>query len=57
MSGEGNPMYGKPAKNKGGHITQEQKDKISMANKGKSSNKGYHWKLVNGKRVYYKDEE
>lgn len=36
------------------HLTSEDtKRKISEANKGKHSNKGMHWELVDGKRVYY----
>ena len=38
--GENNPFYGK-------HHSDEAKQKISEAKKGK------HWKLVDGKRVYY----
>ena len=43
-------MKGKPSGNKGkklGPMTEEHKAKISAANKGK------HWKLVDGKRVWY----
>ena len=40
-------MKGKPSPNKGKHRSEEIKSKISKAHKGK------HWKLVDGKRVYY----
>lgn len=55
--GEKNPMYGKhhttETRNKmsekmtGKPLSDEHKRKISEARKGK------HWKLVNGKRVWY----
>lgn len=45
--GENNPNYGKPAWNKGITLSEETKRKISDELKGK------HWKLVDGKRVYY----
>lgn len=35
---------------KGRHLSEEHKRKLSEAHKGK---KGKHWKLVDGKRVYY----
>lgn len=38
---------GKPAWNKGKHASEESKEKMSEAKKGK------HWKLVDGKRVWY----
>ena len=43
---------------KGKHLTEEQKRKISESLKGKnkgrpSPRKGKHWKLVDGKRVWY----
>lgn len=38
---------GKPSPNKGKKMTEEQKKKIAEAHKGK------HWKIVNGKRIYY----
>lgn len=55
--GENNNMYGK-------HHSKETKQKISKANKGNimtdeqkkklsDAHKGKHWKLVDGKRVYY----
>ena len=44
LSGENHPNYGK-------HLSEEQKKKLSEAHKGKY--KGKHWKLVDGKRVYY----
>ena len=38
----------------GRHHSEETRKKISEAKKGKPSNaKGRHWKLVDGKRVYY----
>lgn len=60
-------MKGKPSHNKGKPMSDEQKKKISEANKWKSTwNKGKHlsedqkrhyygkhWKLIDGKRVYY----
>lgn len=36
---------------KGKYISEEYKKKLSESNKGK--NKGKHWKLVDGKRVWY----
>ena len=53
--GENNPMYGK-------HHTEEWKKKHSERMKGEGNPnygkptavKGLHWKLVDGKRVYYK---
>lgn len=37
-----------------GPFSEEHKKKLSEAHKGKSSNtKGKHWKLVDGKRIYY----
>ena len=49
---------GKPSPNKGKTMSEEQKAKISAAMKGKrkgkpSGRKGKHWKLVDGKRVWY----
>ena len=55
--GENNPMYGK-------HLSEEARRKMSEAKKGKArseetkeriseSKKGKHWKLVDGKRVWY----
>ena len=46
---------------KGGHHSEETKKKMSDAHKGKTTwnkglsswNKGKHWKLVDGKQVYY----
>ena len=39
---------------KGKHHSEETRKKISEAHKGKSSScKGKHWKLVDGKRVWY----
>ena len=38
---------GKPTRNKGKLFSEEHKAKISAAHKGK------HWKLIDGKRVYY----
>ena len=38
---------GHPAWNKGKHLSEEQKKLLSEINKDK------HWKLVDGKRVYY----
>lgn len=35
MSGKNNPMYGRPSPNKGKKMSEEQKRKISMSNKGK----------------------
>lgn len=39
---------------KGKHHSEETKMKISEAKKGQ--HKGMHWKLVNGKRVWFKEE-
>lgn len=40
--------------NKGKVLSEETKKKMSESRKGKSpSNKGKHWKIVDGKRVYY----
>lgn len=58
------PYSGKPrseetkakisASSKGKHNSEEAKKKMSKAHKGKPSNtKGKHWKLIDGKRVYY----
>lgn len=44
---------GRPSPNKGNHHSEETKQKISAASRGRHSNKGQHWKLVDGKRVYY----
>lgn len=44
-------LKGRPATNKGKHLSDEQKAKMSAAMKGK--NKGKHWKLIDGKRVWY----
>lgn len=39
---------------KGKHLSEETKIKISNTQKGKTSwNKGQHWKIENGKRIYY----
>ena len=51
-TGKGNPMYGR-------HHSDETKKKMSEAQKkrvfpkGGHTNKGQHWKLVNGKRIYF----
>lgn len=46
--------------NIGKHLSEETKKKMSISlkgvNKGKHSNKGQKWKLVDGKRVYYKED-
>lgn len=42
------------ASEKGKKLSEETKRKISEAHKGKApGNKGKHWRLENGKRVYY----
>lgn len=41
-------MKGRPSPNRGKHLSEEQKRKLSESGKGK------HWKLVDGKRVYYR---
>lgn len=41
-------------RNKGKHHSEEHNRKISASRKGKQSSvKGKHWKLIDGKRVYY----
>lgn len=40
---------------KGKLKTEEHKRKLSEAMRGR--HKGEHWKMVDGKRVFYKDEE
>ncbi len=45
---------GKSPSNKGKPMSEEQKKKLSEINKGKTGScKGKHWKLVDGKRVWY----
>ena len=44
-------LKGKPSPNKGKKMSEDQKKKISGTLKGKF--KGKHWKLVDGKRVWY----
>ena len=45
---------GHQAWNKGKHLSEEQKRHLSEINKGSNNpNYGRHWKLVDGKRVYY----
>ena len=63
---KGKPAWnkGKPSPNKGKKLSEEHKKKLSAALKGKpfseetkrkmsEARKGKHWKLVDGKRVYY----
>lgn len=38
---------------KGRHFSEETKKKMSEAHKGNTNNRGKHWKLVDGKRVWY----
>ena len=38
---------------KGRHFSEETKKKMSEARKGNTNNRGKHWKLIYGKRVYY----
>ena len=40
-------LKGRKAWNKGKHLSDENKKKLSDAHKGK------HWRLVDGKRVFY----
>ncbi len=47
MKGENNPNYGKTGTMTGKHHSEETRRKLSALRKGK------HWKLVDGKRVYY----
>lgn len=45
---------GQIAWNKGKHLSEEQKKRLSEINTGSNNpNYGRHWKLVDGKRVYY----
>lgn len=47
-------LKGRVGPMKGKHHSEEAKEKISKAFKGRSTwNKGRHWKLVDGKRVFY----
>lgn len=60
----GEAQKGKPGHTKGKHLSEETKQKISLATKSQKlseetkkriseSHKGKHWKLIGGKRVYY----
>lgn len=52
-----NTQLGKPHPHRSHKMSEEAKKKISDANKGKTSwTKGHKWKVVNGKRTYYKDD-
>ena len=52
-----NTQLGKPHPHRSHKMSEETKTKISEANKGKTSwTKGQKWKVVNGKRTYYKEE-
>ena len=51
LSGENNGMYGKSPANKGVAMSDEQKEKLRLSHLG--NNKGRHWKLIDGKRVWY----
>ncbi len=42
---------GKPSPNKGKIFSEEWKQKLSESSKGR--NKGKHWKIIDGKRIYY----
>lgn len=45
---------GHPAWNKGKHLSEEQKRHLSEINKGSNNPQyGKHWKLVDGKRIFY----
>ena len=46
MLGDKNPMK-RPEQRK------RQSERMKIAAKGNTNNKGKHWKLVNGKRIYY----
>lgn len=47
-------LKGRAAWNKGKHPSEESRKRMSEAKKGKPSpRKGMHWKLVDGKRVWY----
>lgn len=63
--GKNHPLYGKSGTMKGKHLSDETKKKLSCIMKGKnkgSSNGMYKrltgttWKVVNGKRIWYKKE-
>ena len=51
LSGENNGMCGKEPANKGVKMSDEQKEKLRLSHLG--NNKGRHWKLIDGKRVWY----
>ena len=52
--GEKNPRYGKPGTMLGKKMSEESKKKMSESKKDYVPwNKGKHYKLVDGKRVYY----
>ena len=51
LRGENNGMYGKAPANKGVKMSDEQKEKLRLSHLG--NNKGRHWKLIDGKRVWY----
>lgn len=47
ISNKGKAPFGRPSPMKGGHLSEETKQNMSIARKGR------HWKLVDGKRIWY----
>ena len=37
----------------GKHPSQETREKMSISHRGNKSTSGMHWKIIQGKRVYY----
>lgn len=58
MLGEKNPAFG-TSFNRGRKLSDETREKMSKAKIGKTRtcpNKGKHWTLINGKRIYFTNE-